>query len=704
MARNCLRSDNIYLHKFNDIRLFPKNFMGVIFASLAITVLSLAALPGHTARVHAAETLRPTDDELRAAAVRMTENLGALLKSAGKADDASIAEAIDGLNKRLDERPPTLEEIGKLRSIMRGVVLELAADAEGAGDAARAAALGRHAADLAGADPLDGSVDRIITALTGAPTGSAETVAPKGSASTVSKEATADETTASGETNTEPTKPNLVVQADADTSSGAGAEPGPADAVTIVFDGSNSMWGQVDGRPKIEIAREALADLVSGWKPGAELGLIAFGHRREADCSDVETLRAPGPVDPLNFLRAIEGITPTGKSPITAAVRKAAEELGYIDRPTSVILFSDGVETCDADPCALAAELNKAGVRFTAHVIGFGVDGDASQLVCLAEATGGLYLTADNAVQLDKALSTLRTVTSEPEKANLIVLEAVSPGGQVIRENVVWRVASLETEEAVAINAGVARPALPLDAGRYVVEARVGEITGRVEIEVVEGTSATHRILVAVTAKVTVTATEVPVNETENNDTFGRANTVPSPVVRLDEETAGTSFANAIPVSLTGRIATTIEANKPTWRRIDAKEQGALSITTGAVPIGSRAVVRLWNAEKSTLTSWLDFVDGTATVDLAEPGQYILEIRVDKAGGNLQIDLAFAETGDVFEPNATFGRAAALDLSEPFEIAILPRADQDWFWIEVKDQGRLTFSLDGALPDGVEIG
>ena len=35
-------------------------------------------------------------------------------------------------------------------------------------------------------------------------------------------------------------------------------------AVEIVFDVSNSMWGQIDGRAKIDIARETLHDQRAG--------------------------------------------------------------------------------------------------------------------------------------------------------------------------------------------------------------------------------------------------------------------------------------------------------------------------------------------------------------------------------------------------------------------------------------------------------
>ena len=87
----------------------------------------------------------------------------------------------------------------------------------------------------------------------------------------------------------------------------------------------------------------------------------------------------------------------------------AAEHLKSSERKATVILVSDGEETCNADPCALGAELEKLGVDFTAHVVGFDLpQGKArAQLQCLAKSTGGRYVEARDAAELNKALGEL---------------------------------------------------------------------------------------------------------------------------------------------------------------------------------------------------------------------------------------------------------------------------------------------------------
>lgn len=174
----------------------------------------------------------------------------------------------------------------------------------------------------------------------------------------------------------------------------------------LVLDASGSMWGQIDGQPKIAIARQAVGTMLDGWN-GGELGLMAYGHRRKGDCEDMELLIEPAGFDATAIRQQADALNPKGMTPISAAVRQAAEHLRFTEHKATVILVSDGEETCNADPCALGEELERLGIDFTAHVVGFDVQAGSTaetQLRCLAEATGGHYLKADDAGELNHAL------------------------------------------------------------------------------------------------------------------------------------------------------------------------------------------------------------------------------------------------------------------------------------------------------------
>ncbi len=180
----------------------------------------------------------------------------------------------------------------------------------------------------------------------------------------------------------------------------------PSARVILVLDASGSMWGRIGERPKIVIAREVVREILADWDPGVHLGLTVYGHRREGDCADIEALIPPGAVDPARVIAAVDGINPKGKTPLSDAVIHAARQLRYEEEKATVILVSDGEETCDRDPCRVARELEEAGVDFTAYVIGFDVEEETAraQLRCLAENTGGDFTLARDASSLKAAL------------------------------------------------------------------------------------------------------------------------------------------------------------------------------------------------------------------------------------------------------------------------------------------------------------
>lgn len=183
-------------------------------------------------------------------------------------------------------------------------------------------------------------------------------------------------------------------------------------ATMIVLDGSGSMWGQIDGTPKIEIAREAIGRMLADWPENRQLGLMAYGHRREGDCEDIETLMDPGPLDRDAIERKLDSITPRGKTPVGASVRAAAATVG---KNGSVVVVTDGLENCGADLCALGEDLAASDPSFTAHLIGFDVEDADGQLACLAEATDGRYIPASDAASLSGALQKVSAPEPAPE-------------------------------------------------------------------------------------------------------------------------------------------------------------------------------------------------------------------------------------------------------------------------------------------------
>lgn len=212
-------------------------------------------------------------------------------------------------------------------------------------------------------------------------------------------------------------EPGIANPATGETAAVVETQAGPMQ-VMLVMDSSGSMWGQIDGTSKRDIARKAVREMIDRNPALNAAGLMAYGHRRTGDCADIELVRMPGADVPLPD--AVDRLSPVGKTPLSAAVRQAADAMNIREERATVILVTDGVETCDLDPCATGTELEASGIDFTAHVVGFGLsEQEGRQVACLAELTGGRYFAAANASELAAALETVSEVVDEvpPEAA-----------------------------------------------------------------------------------------------------------------------------------------------------------------------------------------------------------------------------------------------------------------------------------------------
>ena len=206
------------------------------------------------------------------------------------------------------------------------------------------------------------------------------------------------------------------------------ASDGQAENFIFILDASGSMAAKVQGRPKIDVAKEVLSGLIKDLPANTKVGLVVYGHRQKGDCTDVEEISPLAPVDKDALLNKIKGITPKGMTPITYSVKKVAEGLKNRQDETTIVLVSDGEETCKGDPCSVVGELKASGIKFVMNVIGFDVnEKEKQQLSCIARAGGGTYCTAKNAGEL--MLAAKKAVEKQKEqKAATLTVKALMNG------------------------------------------------------------------------------------------------------------------------------------------------------------------------------------------------------------------------------------------------------------------------------------
>ena len=196
-------------------------------------------------------------------------------------------------------------------------------------------------------------------------------------------------------------------------STGAEAKPQYPEMMFII-DASGSMWSRTATQTRIDAAKQVMSEIIPSIPAEVRVGLTAYGHNRKGDCNDIETLIPPGSDDRNGLLQKVMALSPKGMTPMAAAIENVANQLKNKETETTIVLLSDGEETCHDSPCAAVKSLKDSGIKFVLHVVGFGVNSkQKEQLSCMAEAGGGAYFGAANYSSL---LAAFKTVEKEVVK------------------------------------------------------------------------------------------------------------------------------------------------------------------------------------------------------------------------------------------------------------------------------------------------
>ena len=197
----------------------------------------------------------------------------------------------------------------------------------------------------------------------------------------------------------------------------------PSDEVTpiiLILDGSGSMWGQVAGTTKIAIARQVIGDLMDQMDPARPVGLVAYGHREKGDCQDIEILLEPKADNGAELKSVLANINPIGMTPLANTALMVIEKLRKDESKATIILVSDGAESCGGDLCEVIRAAKEAGLDFVLHIVGFDIgESDKLALECAAREGEGVYLDATNADELSQALEQATNLTVESTSATL---------------------------------------------------------------------------------------------------------------------------------------------------------------------------------------------------------------------------------------------------------------------------------------------
>lgn len=151
--------------------------------------------------------------------------------------------------------------------------------------------------------------------------------------------------------------------------------------ILFILDASNSMNLDWNNQTRMAAAKEVMIKSLDGLKniPDLEIALRVYGHQSVVtntyqDCQDtkLEVPFGPNNIDPIKL--KIKGLQAKGATPIARSLEAAAADFPDTLARNFIILVTDGLESCDNDPCIIARKLKEKGVKVTPFVIGLGMD------------------------------------------------------------------------------------------------------------------------------------------------------------------------------------------------------------------------------------------------------------------------------------------------------------------------------------------
>lgn len=194
--------------------------------------------------------------------------------------------------------------------------------------------------------------------------------------------------------------------------------------VELILDASGSMAETIPGtesQSRMDAAKLALLEVIDQIpeRDGLNVGLRVYGHEgsnteadRPVSCQSTELLVPLAGVEKDALVLQTEAMAPTGWTPLALALESAATDFAPAGESVTnaIIMVTDGEETCDGDPCAVAGALHAADIGLTTHVVGFALTpGQQEAVRCIAEEGGGELFAADDAASLSEAVFTAFT-------------------------------------------------------------------------------------------------------------------------------------------------------------------------------------------------------------------------------------------------------------------------------------------------------
>ena len=178
----------------------------------------------------------------------------------------------------------------------------------------------------------------------------------------------------------------------------------------IILDASGSMKTLMGAKQtRWDVALATLGQVLNTLPDDFNVGLRIYGHRELSTspktCTDSELVIPVKKLDRKAILARANLFKPKGETPLVFSALQAPGDLKALGGGT-VILITDGEESCKGDPVKAAAELKASGLDIRLNIVGFALKNPQTQkdLAGFSQATGGLFYSAETGAGLADAV------------------------------------------------------------------------------------------------------------------------------------------------------------------------------------------------------------------------------------------------------------------------------------------------------------
>ena len=411
--------------------------------------------------------------------------------------------------------------------------------------------------------------------------------------------------------------------------------PEPTTRILFLLDGSGSMLAPWESKLRIQVAKQVLSELIDSLTTvdNVEMGLRVYGHqynKKHQNCTDTKLEVAFAANNQQQLKTKLEDVRPQGVTPIAYSLLQATKDFTKQKNTRNIIIIiTDGLESCDGDPCAISLQLQAKHIFLRPFVVGIDMPLKyESQFDCL-----GKFHNAKTSSQLKGFLS---NIIKQSMMDSWIRVDLLDSKGKATETNVnmsflnhVTGVTEYDYVHQIKAD-GIADKVKidPVPSYDLVIHTIPKVIKKKVQIE------ETFTVIKVKTPQGSVKITQGAMSEYKNLKTIIRQKGKQETIHILDENKTEKLLVGSYDIEILSlpRIKKTIKVSQDELTRIDIKSPGKISILDN--PPGFGTIYVLGDSSREELIYTLD-EDSPRTSLAIQPGKYKIVFRAKTAKGSI---------------------------------------------------------------------